>query len=154
MPKNAEKFICKTCDFICCKKSNWDAHTSTQKHKRLILANFGKQEKCHIILNQCLCGKIYKHTSSLCKHKKSCSLINDIKPDEEQNNTDDKGLIYKLLKQNNELQNQIVEICKNNSNIVNNNNIITTNSHNKTFNMNVFLNEHCKNAMNLSDFID
>jgi hypothetical protein len=155
MPKNAENFICKTCDFVCCKKSNWVAHTSTQKHKRLILANYGKQEKCHSILNQCLCGKIYKHTSSLCKHKKSCSFINDDTiPDEEQNNTHDKGLIYKLLQQNNDLQNKIVEICKNNSNIVNNNNIITTNSHNKTFNMNVFLNEHCKDAMNISEFVD
>jgi hypothetical protein len=154
MPKNAENFICKICDFTCCKKSNWVAHTSTHKHKRLILANFGKQEKCHTIANQCLCGKIYKHTSSLCKHKKACSFTNDIKSDEEHNNADDKGLIYKLLQQNNDLQNQIVEICKNNSSIVNNNIITNTNSNNKTFNMNVFLNEHCKDAMNISEFVD
>lgn len=113
MSKTAEFFICEKCDFTCCKKSNWDAHTSTQKHNRLVLANSGKSENDHIILNKCLCGKSYNHASSLCKHKKTCFFINNITNHNKIGNTiGDKEIIYALLKQNNDLQNKIVEILK------------------------------------------
>ena len=71
-------------------------------------------------------------------------------PNDSANNTD---LITYLMNENKELKNMIMEVCKNNNNtnITNNNNV---NSHNKTFNMNVFLNEHCKDAMNISEFVD
>ena len=58
-----------------------------------------------------------------------------------------------LLNQNNQLQNQIIELCKENKSIITNN-ITNTNSHNKTFNLQVFLNETCKDAMNIMDFVD
>jgi len=68
------------------------------------------------------------------------------------------GLVVELVKSNNDLQKQVLEICKNNSNntSTNTNNIKTNiiNSHNKTFNLQIFLNEECKDAMNLSEFIN
>ncbi len=158
--KNAEKmpfFFCEFCDFKCSKKSNYISHTETNKHKRLINANAGKSEKCHTELHVCICGNTYKHMSSMCKHKKLCSLIN------EQNNNEDKNtnseskdeLISYLIKENQDFKGLILEVCKNfqQSNIVSCNNN-TVNSHNKTFNLQVFLNETCKDAMNLSEFID
>jgi hypothetical protein len=53
-----------------------------------------------------------------------------------------------LLKQNSDLQNKVIELCKESSVTINNN---TTNSHNK--NINIFLNEHCKDALNIGEFV-
>ena len=150
-------FFCDFCDFKCSKKSNYISHTETNKHKRLINANAGKSEKCHTELHVCICGNTYKHMSSMCKHKKLCNLVN------EQNNNEDKNtnseskdeLISYLIKENQDFKGLILEVCKNfqQSNIVSYNNN-TVNSHNKTFNLQVFLNETCKDAMNIMDFVD
>ena len=102
------------------------------------------------------CNKNFQTSSGLWKHKQKCK-----QPLQANNNSDvdeyeydydiditDKKLILMLINQNNEL----MEIVKNGTNnTVNNNNI---NSHNKTFNLQVFLNETCKDAMNISDFIE
>jgi len=66
----------------------------------------------------------------------------------------EKGIIMTLLQQNNQLQNQIIELCKDKSVTNINNTGAHINSHNKTFNLNVFLNETCKDAMNIMDFVD
>jgi hypothetical protein len=119
----------------------------------------------------CDCGKKYTYHSGLWKHKQTCDYSATNSPygdklnyDSEDNKNSeellhseksDKELIILLLKQNNELQNKVLEICKNSSmNNSNNNNITNTNSHNKAFNLNFFLNETCKNAMNITDFVD
>jgi hypothetical protein len=66
------------------------------------------------------------------------------------NNTCDlTNLVLELVKQNNELQKNMMKVLENGTN-----NTIHTNSHNKTFNLNVFLNETCKDALNLTDFVD
>jgi hypothetical protein len=111
----------------------------------------------------CECGRNYKHMSSLCNHKKVCDFILNI-PETEPSHIEDefdingKGLIIMLLKENKELksmmmeqQNMVLDICKNGTH---NNNSNNTNSHNKTFNLNMFLNETCKDAMNISEFVD
>jgi hypothetical protein len=106
----------------------------------------------------CNCGKIYKERTGLWKHKQKCKEITstnnndatDYAIDDECGNDiiTDKKLILMLINQNKEL----MEIVKNGTNnTINNNNI---NSHNKTFNLQVFLNETCKDAMNISDFIE
>ena len=59
-----------------------------------------------------------------------------------------------LLQQNNQLQTQIIELCKDKSVTNINNTNAHINSHNKTFNLNVFLNETCKDAMNIMEFVD
>ena len=143
-PKNAKLFNCIQCDFECCKKSEWDRHLVTNKHN--ILTNTNLPEPTKHQFSECLCGKKYKHMSSLCYHKKTCQH----KKSDEDNSKND--LVLSLLKQNNEIQLQLLELCKNNNNNITNNGNI--NSHNKAFNLNVFLNEDCKDAMNVTQFID
>jgi hypothetical protein len=112
---------------------------------------------------KCECGKEYNHRQSLSVHRKKCyNLVN--KKEEYNNDISNKEQIeitpelilniiqqnQELQKQNQELQKQMLEVCKNG--IINNNTNI--NSNNKTFNLQLFLNETCKNAMNIMDFVD
>ena len=75
-------------------------------------------------------------------------LIND--------NKDFKNMIMELVKSHNDLQKQMVEVCQKiqPSNTIINNTNTNTNSHNKTFNLQFFLNEECKDALNMSEFIN
>ena len=178
-PKNAEQFGCENCLFKCCKKSDWERHLTTLKHENLTNPNFlgitpnDRLFKCH-------CGKLYKHASTLSAHKKKCKEetvfiaepAEPAEPAENENviglfikeNTDFKHLILEILKNNTALQKQNQDLQKQNqdfqekmlagstgTSIGNVNNI---NSHNKTFNMQFFLNEQCKDAMNIKDFMD
>ena len=160
-PKNADKFICEICNFKCSKKCDYNRHLSTNKHKILINPNYGDAENIENKPHHCSCGKSYKHMSTLCTHKKQCTYNNDLINNISDNGVDFnilKTLLIDVMKSNQELQKQMFEVCKNTqSNTVNNinqNNIQHTNSHNKTFNLQFFLNETCKDAMNISDFID
>jgi hypothetical protein len=95
----------------------------------------------------CECGKEYKHHSSLWSHKKKCNYNNDT----DNNNSEIKELkelMKYLMKENSELKTMMFEVIKNGTH----NN--TTNSHNKSFNLQFFLNETCKDAMNIMDFVD
>jgi hypothetical protein len=164
-PKNAEIFSCENCDFSCCKKSEWDRHLMTLKHENLTNPNFigSAQNKSRSFKCQ-NCNKLYKHASTLSTHKKKCifSLVNNEINNEVINennvvdllineNKDFKNLILEMMKSNTDLQKQMLDMCKNSNNMTINNN---KNSHNKTFNMQIFLNEHCKDAMNIKDFAD
>jgi len=113
---------------------------------------------------ECDCGSTYKYRQGLWKHKKICiTQISPKKPSSEEKNSEIKlltSLVLDIVKQNSELTqhnseltNKIVDICKTGqtNNSITNCNI---NSHNKTFNLNVFLNETCKDAMNITDFVD
>jgi hypothetical protein len=108
------------------------------------------------------CNKKFKTRSGLWKHKKICKFNKKIEEDKV-SNSDDKNdkLIEYLMKENKEIKEMILEIVKNGINTntntntnTNSNNTTTTNSHNKAFNLNFFLNETCKNAMNITDFVD
>jgi len=146
-------FSCDYCDFVCCKKIDYERHLLTLKHKK----NDDGLQKNHPEKFACECGKVYTYRQGLWKHKKKCEHIKnqfDIEPSEENslvqyNNEHD--LVLHLLNQNKQLQEQIIELCKDKSIT---NNTINNNSHNKTFNLQVFLNETCKDAMNLTDFVD
>ena len=158
-PKNAEKFVCEICDFQCCKESDYNRHILTRKHEILTNPN-EKTPKNAEKVYQCDCGKQYKHMSSLCNHKKSCNrnvktqhviTTADIK-----DKLDHEDLIKELMKQNNEFKtmlveqnNKIMELAKEGKYITNNN---TTNNNN--FNLNFFLNEKCKDALNIMEFIN
>ena len=149
--KVAKEFCCNVCHYTTCKLSDYTKHLSTEKHKKhengsKMVVN--DSEKSHKVANYtCECGKIYKYDSGYYRHKKMCQL-SQIKTDE----LTDKNLILMLIEQNKEL----MEIVKNGTNnvIYNNNNQNNVNSHNKTFNLQVFLNDNCKDAMNISDFIE
>ncbi len=151
MPKNAEKFTCQTCDFICSKQSNFNKHVATPKH-----ISQCQGYKSDIV---CDCGKKYNYPSGLWRHKKKCNYIKPVK-DEKNNDmvehliketADFKTIMLELVKSNQDLQAQMLSVCKNNNNT---NTIINSNSHNKTFNLQFFLNETCKDAMNIMDFVD
>ena len=157
MKKTPKIFSCKPCDFICSKKCEWDRHITRPKHQN-IEKEYEKTPKNARFI--CVtCGKEYKYNSGLWKHAKSC-----VKPAESEHthnaentivsllikeNTDFKNVILDLVKSNTDLQKQMMEVCKgqHSSNT-------TINSHNKTFNLQFFLNETCKDAMNIMDFVD
>jgi hypothetical protein len=105
----------------------------------------------------CECGKDFTYHSGLWRHKKKCHITNDTYNEaQEYEGLDDKALILKLLVQNTEIVKSLVEVSKEkgiNQNNVNQNNQTHTNSHNKTFNLQFFLNETCKDAMNIGDFV-
>lgn len=145
MPKNAELFHCNNCDFKCSKKSNYEKHILTSKHLKRYKKiqndtsnNAKNATSCYV----CDCGKEFVYHSGLWRHKKKCIHDNNI------TDIDDKFLIIKLLQQNQELQKSLIELSKEKS--INNSNI---NSHNKTFNLQFFLNETCKDALNITDFV-
>ena len=158
------KYICNFCHFNSNKNNDYDRHLLTSKHKRLTKTNNLRtnhaQTSSEFI---CECGKQYKHQSSLCKHKKKCfieNIIEDTKPQQKLSDVSDKDqLIMILIKENTdfksmlmEQQNMMMKVIENGT--TNNNCNNTTNSHNKAFNLNFFLNETCKDAMNITDFID
>jgi hypothetical protein len=160
--KVAQKYLCEKCDYICSKKSDFNKHISTVKHQMLINANGEIAKVAEIKLHNCACGKKYKHLPTLSRHKKECKYIhnnenfnNEMSNDSEFNIL--KNLLVDVMKSNQELQKQVIDLCKNGTAVTNNNNqnnIQHTNSHNKTFNLQFFLNETCKDAMNISEFID
>jgi len=156
------QYYCKKCNYGCSKKYNWTKHLSTTKHKMETTGNILETEngkKWQQDFFTCEnCNKIYKNRSGLWKHKKICnSTLNDNNV-EVKDEPSDKQLIMMLIKENSELRKEqadikeiILEIVKNGTM---NNSHNTTNSHNKAFNLQFFLNETCKNAMNITDFVD
>lgn len=159
--KNESHFVCSKCDFKCSYLSDWRRHISTRKHKVSLSGNkmeinSGKKQ----IFYECNCGKSYTSQSGLWKHKKKC--IQCEQPHDfsqmtmEQLPKDFKitpQMVYDLLKQNNELQRSIIEITKQDKISTN---ISNTNcgNNNKTFNLQIYLNETCKDALNISDFVN
>jgi hypothetical protein len=154
-------FCCNICDYKCCKKFNLDRHFLSRRHIQLtegdkITSKKEQNEEKYTCQN---CFKEYSSRNGLWKHKSKCIVL-EKKPEE----PSDKQLIMMLIKENSELRKEqsdikelILEIVKNG--ITNNSNNTTnntthTNSHNKAFNLNFFLNETCKNAMNITDFVD
>ncbi len=147
---NNLNYICQTCDFNTCNKNDYNRHILTKKHKL-------KNNDISSFI--CECGKTYKERTGLWKHKKLCTFIKEEDEDKENNEklnicienkpNDKDDLIVKLLQQNQDLQKSLIELSsKIQPNITN------TNSHNKTFNLQFFLNETCKDALNINDFID
>jgi hypothetical protein len=170
-PKNAEEFYCSLCNFKCCKLSDWKRHLLTLKHKNLMAPNASLTKKTREF--KCECGKIYRHSSSLCNHKKNCKFNkNKLDVDKYVSNSLISNcvitpeLIIELIKNNKDMHQTILNlnntiIEQNNTiqglmiNGINNNSLNTinqTNSNNKSFNLQFFLNETCKNAMNIMDF--
>jgi hypothetical protein len=167
VPINPGYYECKTCEYITDNKKDYKKHLLTSKHEKLT-NNLQNNPK---IPNQkyiCKCGKEYLHRQSLYNHTKKCNIESNTNNEKHVDETNlDYKMIYELFKiqvnenkelkeilieqhkQNNELQSKVLEICKNGTH-----NITNTNSHNKSFNLNFFLNETCKDAMNIMDFVD
>jgi len=155
-----DEYICEKCNYKCCKKYNWDRHILTAKHQKSTFSNLcqpitSKNEQSSKFTCQ-KCNKEYKDKSGLWRHKQKCTETNiEIKKDD----THDKDkIIMTLIKDNTDFKNLMMEqqglmmqVIKNGTHNTTNNH---TNSHNKAFNLNFFLNETCKDAMNIMDFVD
>lgn len=169
-------FRCNFCDYNTLRRMNYDRHILSRKHQRIsdgqLLDNKNEQNEQNEHCNpyQCVCGNIYIHQSGLSKHKKKCkafdvqntscnisksnifSLTHNINNQSVNTLT---SIVLEVVKQNQELTNKLVHLCSINTNVTHNTQINdNSNSNNKTFNLNMFLNEKCKDAMNITDFID
>ena len=166
--KSSFNFYCEKCDYGTCKKNNIDKHYLTSKHTKttvlttldnvLVAKSSSKKYACE------QCNKYYNDRAGLWRHNKKCvnnnnnlnknnNVNNNVNKNNKTENKDE--LINYLINENKEFKNLILEIVKkdNSSSVINSNNT-TKNSNNKTFNLQFFLNETCKNAMNISDFVD
>lgn len=170
--ESSVKFECECCNYFTSRKSQYNRHLDTAKHqnqqKSTVCQHLSTKINQESSKNVCDCGKEYKERSGLWRHKKVC----DYKPKLLNLNVvnihdmSDKDLIVMLIKENKELQtnlvehtreykddikNMMMEVLKNGTNNTTNTN---TNCMNKTFNLQFFLNETCKDAMNINEFID
>ena len=146
--KNEYFFECEKCNFVSSKKSDWVRHIATKKHISLTkITPITPITPDYICFH---CNKKYKSREGLWYHRKKCIPIESLENVE--NVIENKNLtsmVIELMKSNAELQKQMLEVCK----IGNNNTIISnSNNHNKTFNLQFFLNEQCKDAMNIKEF--
>jgi len=153
-------FYCELCNYSTSRKSQYERHLTTDKHQNRTPLNTFVSESSYKFACK-ICKKKYKARNSLWYHEQKCNVISSIDDNKDTNDEDtlviDKELVMLILKQNQEvmkqnaeLQNQMLEVIKNGTTINNTN----TNSHNKTFNLQFFLNETCKDAMNIMDFVD
>ncbi len=165
--KATNSFFCKTCDFITTRKSHYDKHILTPKHKQKVKDNekISAAAAAAAVKNgiyKCICGKSYMHLSGLCKHKKKCDeTVEPVQQEETIDNFDFKNMFIEMMKQNEEFKKIMIEQntkmleLTNTQTITNNNNTINNNNTmNNKFNLNFFLNETCKDAMNIQEFID
>jgi len=151
------KYYCRECNYNTSRKSQYERHIMTSKH--LIRTNTNdlvpKSSKCYT----CKCNKVFKHASSLWNHKQKCTFVEldetHINVMDNSRQSVDSKLILELLQQNKELHKMVIDLAKNTNHTTNNNTINNTNNttNNNRFNLNVYLNETCKDAINLNDFI-
>ena len=166
MPKNAEIYVCENCNFKCSKKSNFDKHLLTRKHK--ILTNPNEKMPKNAAAFQCECGKVYKHNSTLSSHKKKCTFIiemtkSEIVPIQSENN-DYKHLLMQAMNEMKEQRQEFIDEMKKKDQMLAHKDELmgqmidkvgnTTNNTSNNLNINMFLNEECKDAINFSDFIE
>jgi hypothetical protein len=142
------QYLCEKCNYSTSRKSQYDRHLSTSKHKKSTFINEKVPKSSSLF--ECECGKKYKERTGLWRHKSKGICLQ--KCTNKNINTDKDELINYLMKESNELKNLVLEVLKNG--VSNTNNISNTNCHNKTFNLNLFLNETCKDAMNITEFVD
>jgi hypothetical protein len=172
VPNNQKFFNCEICNYNTSRKSQFDRHLMTAKHKNNEKYNHFELKSSDFSNNVCNfvceCGKMYPYRSSLYNHKKKCIFIKNSEANNKSdlilpvtikdtnNNEDLKSLVCKLINENNEIKNNIM---KENSELraqvnelipkVGNNTI----NNNQKLNINIFLNEQCKDALNMNEFI-
>jgi len=174
-PQKTPNFFCEKCAFTSSNKKDYGRHLRTRKHinnaeLNQIEPKLPQKTQLH---NCSQCNKTYSNKSSLWYHKQKCTItiqenlyeptntftpelfIEILKENKEIQNVlieQNKELQNRLLEQNEELHKQIIELASKPSNSITNNTNNTTN--NTQFNLNFFLNETCKDAMNITDFVN
>ena len=151
--KVSKEYKCEACDYVTCKKSDYTKHLLTRKHTLQINTN---GNSLNIRDFKCECGKIYKHQSSLWNHKQKCIVI-DMQIDEVNNpEVEAAKKLVQAEEKNDQLMNVLTNMTQSIKNLeskIENQPPQTTNIVNN-FNLNVYLNETCKDALNLTDFVD
>ena len=169
--KSLKKYTCKLCDYSTCHIRDIKKHFNTMKHQRKLLETGGNQKvPIKKELQVCsICNKTYLSKSGLWKHRKKCKPLNHKIHDNEVINSKQlpkhigdnnstiieeiskigsEELVSLLIKQQRELEDknkEIIELYKKTATVNNNTNNIS---------INIFLNEHCKDAMNLTEFVE
>ena len=171
--KKVPKFHCLKCDYFTCRKSQWLRHLETRKHSQSQMDNKKFQKKFQKVPNgsskyfYCTCGKKYRFRSGLSKHKKKCidheggdkisqqktvtEKIQKLKKSKKTKKNDDSEDLKDIFKQFVKIQ---TEFNKKISEEITKPQTIYNDCHNNKMTINVFLNEECKNAMNLTDFVE
>jgi hypothetical protein len=159
MSKNVQKFECVDCNYITSRKSSFDKHILSAKHNNL--KKLQKSCNQNNYVNKCIiCDKYYNDPSGLWRHNKKFHNEPIKEQPIEQKYHEDTNklteLVIKMVEQNKELTKQIIELCNTgNNSVINAHNNTTNNTinSNNTFNLQIYLNETCKNAINMSDFV-
>ena len=155
IPKNPKKFNCEFCDYNTFNKKDYNKHLQTLKHKKLsnsdtIVTNSDiNGDKSQINIFECICGKKYKYRQGLSYHKSKCMFKDKESITQNLSQEFVLDVIKKQQDQITELTNTIKEMAP----LINSNTTNNTQNNNQKFNINVFLNEQCKDAINMSDFI-
>ena len=164
--KKEKQFYCEKCDYICCVKFSFDRHIQTTKHKLKQKETNETQKEKKGDKNICDCGQLFKSRTTLWRHKQKCDYYNQEQNQEQEQEKLETmepttkeiiDLMRLQMIENQELrkmmlsqQQQIIELASKNSITNTNCNNVNTN----TFNLNMFLNEKCKDAINISEFVD
>ena len=169
IPKNPKKISCEICNYYTSSKKDFNKHLMTAKHKMITSGNkkTPKIPNPHI----CECGKKYVFLSGLSRHKQKCTYTteeepkNTIMPPEEsntnENSIDFKAMFIEAMKKNDEVlqvtikeNRELRQTLKEMVPLIGNNNTITNNTNNNTFNVMVYLNDHCKDAISIEQFMN
>ena len=165
--ESSEIFLCELCDYSTSRNSQYKRHLKTDKHQNNEKSTFCQHLSTNVntfsSVFVCECGKKYKERTGLWKHKKKCFNNTNKQTIEEKAKsiTDKDELIMFLIKECSDYKNMIVEQQSMMMKVIENgvgnnsyNNSHNNHSNNKTFNLQVFLNETCKDAMNITDFVE
>jgi len=167
-PKNAEKFTCIKCNFKCSKQSDYTRHLMTRKHKMIVNDSKNDSEKTpkNVKLYTCECGKEYKYDSGYYRHKKTCAYVHEpehepeLEVKEKTTPVTQEKVVETMIKhmenQGRFLEKQGMVIDKLAEKLETSESTKVINNYNTTnnFNLNMFLNDTCKNAMNITDFME
>jgi hypothetical protein len=150
VPKSTENFVCQSCDYITSRKSQFIRHLSTDKHKNgTFETNETKKVPKSSVKFHCNCNAIFNSRTSFWRHKKICDVTNDANDKLTNDKLTDDNLIVMLINECKDIRDEnkeLIKIIKSGTHNIN--------SNNKTFNLNFFLNETCKDAMNITDFVN
>ena len=166
IPKNPNEYVCIKCNYTTLSKKDYTKHLMTRKHQMLTNVDIDVDKKMpkNAKQYQCECGKEYKHRQSLSVHKKTCVYVQETEPEPELELelevkekttpvTQEKVMVSMMdhMEKQNKVIDKLVEKLEDaNSQTKVINNYNTTNN----FNLNMFLNDTCKNAMNITDFME